>query len=66
MPVSKKSKLLLEIISLIFLLSSVFSHNASEQIVLFSWSCQLENQNFKVIHTDPELILEYQITSSGV
>lgn len=66
MPLSKKSKLLLEISSLIFSLSSVFFHNASELILLFSWSYQLENQNFKVMHTDPELIPESQTTSSRV
>lgn len=66
MPMSKKSKLPLEITSFIFSLSSVFSHNASKQIVLFSCSFQLENQNFEGIHTDPELIAESQTTCSRV
>lgn len=66
MPVSKKSKQQLEITSFIFSLSFVYSHNASQQILLFSWIYQEENQNFKGIHRDPELIPESQTTCSRV
>lgn len=66
MPVSKKSKPPLEITSFIFSLSSVHSHNAPQWILLFNWIYQVENQNSKGIHTDPELIPESQTTYSRV